>query len=58
MAIFDKSWDFGGGHSGMVEQQLELGKLDGNWRITSERNIRVYRINSARSRRFATHLLK
>jgi hypothetical protein len=58
MAIFDKSWDFGGRYSGKVKQQLELGKLDGNWRITSERNIHVYRVNSGRGRQSTKHLLK
>jgi hypothetical protein len=51
IAIFDKSWDFGSGYAGKVKQQLELQKLNGNWRITSERNIRTYRVNSGRGRR-------
>jgi hypothetical protein len=48
-ATFDKSWDFGGGYSGKVKQQLELRKLDGGWQITSERDIHVYRLHSGRS---------
>jgi hypothetical protein len=51
IATFDKSWDFGGGYSGKVKQQLELGKLAGAWRITSERDIHVYRVGSGRGRR-------
>jgi hypothetical protein len=58
MAIFDKSWDFGGGYAGKVKQQLELGKLDDNWRIISERNIHVYRVNSGRGRRSPKNSLK
>jgi hypothetical protein len=50
-ATFDKSWDFGGGYSGKVKQQLELRKLDGQWRINAERDIRVYRVHSGRGRR-------
>jgi hypothetical protein len=51
VATFDKSWDFGGGYSGKVKQQLELRKLDDNWRITSERDIHVYRVSSGHGRR-------
>jgi len=51
VATFDKSWDFGGGYSGKVKQQLELRKLNGGWRISSERDIEVYRINSGSGRR-------
>jgi hypothetical protein len=47
---FDKSWDFGGGYSGKVKQQLELRKLEGAWRISSERDLHVYRLHSGRGR--------
>jgi hypothetical protein len=50
-AIFDKSWDFGGGYSGKVKQQLELRKIDSNWRIASERDIHVYRVSSGHTLR-------
>ncbi len=51
IATFDKSWDFGGGYSGKVKQQLDLRKLDGTWQITAERDVRVYRLHTGRGRR-------
>jgi hypothetical protein len=48
---FDKTWDFGGGYSGKVRQQLELRKLEPGWRITGERDLRVYKVRSGRGGR-------
>lgn len=46
VATFDKAWDFGsskGSYAGKVKQQVSLRKMDGVWRIASERDIHVYR---------------
>jgi ketosteroid isomerase-like protein len=46
VATFDKAWDFGsakGSYGGKVKQQVSLRKMDGVWRIASERDIHVYR---------------
>ncbi len=45
VATFDKEWKFEGEErrsTGKVRQQLELRKINGEWLITSERDIRVY----------------
>jgi ketosteroid isomerase-like protein len=43
--LFDKEWNFEGegkSSSGKVQQQLQLTKIDGRWRITGERDLKVY----------------
>jgi ketosteroid isomerase-like protein len=43
--LFDKEWNFEGegkSSSGKVQQQLQFAKIDGKWRITGERDLRVY----------------
>ena len=42
----DKTWDFGAGSSGKVRQELVMRKYDSQWRIASERDIRVYRLHT------------
>ena len=43
-ATFDKEWDFQGprNSSGKVQTQLKLRNINGDWRIISERDLRVY----------------
>lgn len=43
-AVFDKEWNFGGARtsSGKVQQQIKLKKIDGQWLITGERDLKVY----------------
>jgi ketosteroid isomerase-like protein len=44
-AVFDKEWVFEGDGSysaGKVQSQLQLKKIGGEWRITSERDLKVY----------------
>lgn len=43
-AEFDKSWVFEGAErsSGKVRQQLKLRKIDGQWRIVGERDLKLY----------------
>jgi hypothetical protein len=44
-ALFDKEWTFEGEEkysSGKVQQQLTLNKINGRWRITGEKDLRVY----------------
>jgi uncharacterized protein (TIGR02246 family) len=46
VATFDKAWDFAsskGSYAGKVKQQVSLRKMDGVWRIATERDIHVYR---------------
>jgi hypothetical protein len=40
----DKKWRFEGERcsKGKVQQQLRLARIDGRWRITSERDLKVY----------------
>ena len=42
--VLDKSWKFEGERcsKGKVQQQLRLAGIDGRWRITSERDLKVY----------------
>jgi len=42
--IFDKEWDFegDGNSSGKVQQMMRLRKIDGQWLITAEKDLRVY----------------
>ncbi|HEV7377199.1 MAG TPA: zinc ribbon domain-containing protein [Pyrinomonadaceae bacterium] len=46
-AVFDKTFNFEGDKllSGSVRQALWLRKIDGRWRITGEKDLRVYYIN-------------
>ncbi len=47
IAVFDKEWRFEGENrrsSGKVQQQLTLGKIDGRWLITGERDLKTYYI--------------
>jgi hypothetical protein len=43
-AVFDKEWNFGGARtsSGKVQQAIKLRKIDGQWLITGERDLKVY----------------
>lgn len=44
-AVFDKEWTFEGVEkftTGKVQQQLTLGKFDGKWLITGEKDLKVY----------------
>ncbi len=44
-AIFDKQWTFEGENkssSGKVQQLLTLSKIDGEWKITGEKDLKVY----------------
>lgn len=44
-AVFDKEWKFEGEEkfsSGKVQQQLQLAKINGKWRITGEKDLKVY----------------
>ena len=46
--IFDKEWLFENSektNSGKVQQQLQLTKIGGKWRITSEKDLKVYYVN-------------
>jgi eukaryotic-like serine/threonine-protein kinase len=42
--VLDKKWKFEGERcsQGKVQQQLRLARIDGRWRITSERDLKVY----------------
>lgn len=44
-ALFDKEWKFENAektNSGKVQQQLQLTKIAGKWKITSEKDLKVY----------------
>jgi len=44
-AVFDKEWTFEGENTrsaGKVQQQLTLGKIDGRWLITGEKDLKTY----------------
>lgn len=44
-AVFDKEWEFEGAENrnkGKAQSQLQLTKIDGDWRITGERDLKVY----------------
>ncbi len=44
-AVFDKEWDFSGTDkysSGKVKQQLELKKINGQWLIAGEKDLKLY----------------
>jgi hypothetical protein len=45
VVTFDKSWDFAGRkrRQGLARSQLVLLKVDGRWRISSERDVRLLR---------------
>jgi len=53
VVLFDKSWDFGdrATFSGAERAQLTLGKFEDGWKITGERELKVYwsRRSGARS---------
>lgn len=50
---FDKEWDFSGAdkdgnevfNSGKVQQQLVLNKINGKWKIVSEKDVKVYYVD-------------
>jgi len=47
IAVFDKEWRFEGEQrysAGKVRQQLTLGKIDGRWLITGEKDLKTYYI--------------
>jgi len=47
-AVFDKEWTFEGEDkysTGKVQQQLQLSKIGGKWRITSEKDMKVYYVD-------------
>ncbi len=46
-AAFDKEWVFDGTHrsTGKVRQQLQFRKVNGQWLITGERDVKVYYTN-------------
>ncbi len=47
IAVFDKEWRFEGEQrysAGKVQQQLTLGKIDGRWLITGEKDLKTYYI--------------
>lgn len=43
-AIFDKEWDFegDGDSSGKVQQMMRFSKVNGEWRITAEKDLKLY----------------
>jgi hypothetical protein len=44
-AVFDKEWTFEGADkysAGKVQQQLTLNKISGKWRITGEKDLKIY----------------
>ena len=51
VVVFDKNWDFGD-HSkftGSERAQLTLNRIDGKWKITSERQLKLYRMEQRRA---------
>ena len=47
-AVFDKKWEFSGEEkysSGKVQSELKLKKIGGAWKITGERDVKVYYVN-------------
>jgi len=46
-AVFDKEWVFEGPRrsTGKVQQLLQFRRIGGAWRITGERDLRVYYTN-------------
>lgn len=47
-AVFDKEWQFENSektNSGKVRQQMQLARSGGKWKITSEKDLKVYYIN-------------
>ena len=47
-SVFDKEWLFENDektNSGKVQQQLQLTKIGGKWRITGEKDLKVYYVN-------------
>lgn len=45
IAVFDKEWVFEGAEkrsAGKVQSQLQLTKIGGQWRITGERDLKIY----------------
>jgi len=47
-AVFDKEWNFEGADknsSGKVQQELQLAKMGGEWRITGEKDLKIYYLN-------------
>ncbi|MGB7924784.1 MAG: hypothetical protein WCF57_16195 [Pyrinomonadaceae bacterium] len=46
-AVFDKTWNFEGSKysSGSVQQRIWLAKMGGRWRITGEKDLKVYYVD-------------
>lgn len=46
-AVFDKEWNFSGASrsTGKVRQQMQFRKINGQWLITAERDLKVYYTN-------------
>jgi hypothetical protein len=43
VAVFDKEWNFGNGKSeGKVRQMIRLRRVDGDWRIVAEKDLKLY----------------
>ena len=48
-ALFDKEWEFEGAEkssSGKVRQQLAFSKINGKWKITGEKDLKVYYVKN------------
>jgi hypothetical protein len=48
VAVFDKEWNFQNDektNSGKVQQQLTFSKINGAWRITGEKDLKIYYVN-------------
>lgn len=48
--VLDKEWNFEGREkfsSGKVQQQLTLGKINGKWLITGEKDLKIYYVNKS-----------
>ena len=51
VVVFDKTWDFGTVHkfSGAERGQLTLSKFEGEWKIVSERELKLYWVRGSAS---------
>ena len=51
VVVFDKTWDFGTVHkfSGAEREQLTLNKFEGEWKIVSERELKLYWVRGSAS---------
>ena len=58
-AVFDKEWVFEGAgkyNAGKVQTQLQLRKFGGDWRITGERDLKVYYVDKSSLNSFSLKL--